>query len=107
MQTDVLLNGSDVPDETFNTIECTTDYQTTGVLGLVSNITIYRKFRTWYAKLGRSNTTSAYVSAGFNSKLKDKTMKVKLTYNNSLDKTFIVRWINVVYNILQSNNTPR
>ncbi len=91
--------GVNIEGETFNKIECTTDYQTTGIIPLINDSNLKRLFRTFRTNIPKSTTGSAFMSTGFYSNMKDKILKVKLSYINNGNKNFIVRFINTIFNI--------
>jgi hypothetical protein len=67
--------GADVPEETFDTVLCETDYQATAITPLVVNTNVKRKERAWRFAIPRNN--------GQSDRLRDKSMTVTFTYNNN------------------------
>jgi len=67
--------GADVPEETFDTVLCETDYQATAITPLVVNTNVKRKERAWRFAIPRNNNQS--------DRLRDKSMTVTFTYNNN------------------------
>ena len=90
-------------NETFNNVYASTDYQQSDIITLDLLTTLRQRFRKWYCEIPRSNVNAAYMSNGFFPKLKDEILKVKLTYINSLNKRFIVRWIKSLFIINKPN----
>ena len=69
------IAGTDVPEETFDTVLCETDYQSTAITPLVVNTNVKRKERAWRFAVPRNNNQS--------DRLRDKSMTVTFTYNNT------------------------
>jgi hypothetical protein len=69
------ISGADVPEETFDTVLCETDYQATVLTPLIVNTNVKRKERAWRFAVPRNNNES--------DRLRDKSMTVTFTYNNT------------------------
>ncbi len=84
-----IASGPTPVQETFNTLEVSTDYQSNSIT-LTPFANLVRKFRSWRTQVLRSNAAGAYVSPTLFSRMKDKYLRIKLTYNNNGNKRFIL-----------------
>lgn len=82
--------GADVPFETFNTLQSSTNYQDSGIITLVDGINLKRKERTWQLGAGRNNTADQ-------ERLRDKYLIANLTHTNLSGRKLIVHYINTHY----------
>lgn len=82
-------SGATPIQETFNLLEVSNDYQSNSVV-LSYPTNLKRRFRTWYCEIPRSNTQAANMSTGFFSRLKDKYLKIKLSFLNNGNKRLII-----------------
>jgi hypothetical protein len=86
--------------ETFNSLRVDTDYQTSGDIALNSS-NMNRNYRTWRTPVPRSNVQAAYVSAGLFARMRDKYMKIKLSFLNNSNKRLIVHNILTFFKLNQ------
>jgi hypothetical protein len=75
--------------ETFNTLEVSTDFQDSGIITLNST-NMNRNFRSWRTPVPRNSTQAAYVSTGLFARMRDKYLKIKLSFMNNENKRLIV-----------------
>ena len=75
--------GLDEPFDTFTELTCYTDYQQTLVEPLTPGSTIKRRERSWFTRVPRDLNIPAYTS--LKPRLRDKYMKVKLSYSKPLN----------------------
>jgi hypothetical protein len=89
----VLDYNRDVKDDTFDTLTCTTDYQTTGNIGLSATVAanIRRKERTWKIDVPRSTTNLE--------RLRDKAMEVEFSYSNIDGYRMLLNYVNTVFRV--------
>lgn len=76
------LTNDDEPFDTFTELTCYTDYQETNLEPLIVNSNIKRRERSWFTRVPRDKNTPAYTS--LKPRLRDKYMKIKLTYLKNL-----------------------
>lgn len=88
-------------EETFDTAEFKTDYQSNIISLIASNL--IRKYRTWRLTVPRNSTQASYVSSGLFSRMRDKYMKIKFKYMNNGNKRLIVHNILTFFRI----NSPK
>lgn len=89
--------------ETFNTVRCKTDYQDSGIVTLVpktdfttAGYNIRRAEREWQLSVPRNDSLSV---TQFKDRLRDKYMMVDLSYNNILNRRFILHYIKNYYRV--------
>jgi hypothetical protein len=80
-------NGADLPGETIDTLQMSTDYQSTAPAD-----EFRRRFRTWRHQVGRD------LNGG--DRIRDHYARVKMTYQNADDKKLILNDIISIYDIL-------
>jgi len=80
--------GNNLVNETIDQIECSNDYQTSGVVNLLNNNTIRRKDRKWHLQIPRDINPSAYTI--LKSRLSDTYLLSKLIYNNLNDRRLVL-----------------
>lgn len=80
-------NGADLPGETIDTLQMSTDYQSTSPAD-----EFRRRFRTWRHQVGRD------LNGG--DRIRDHYAKVKMTYQNEDDKKLILNDVTTIYDIL-------
>jgi hypothetical protein len=97
-------NGNNLTAETINRIQCTNDYQDTGLISLqVSNGVLYtdptnriKRFnREWKLDIPRDINNPAYTS--IKPRMKDNYIKTKLSFSNNNDKKIILQDIVTEY----------
>jgi len=76
-----LSTGVEAYNETINTVQVTTSYQDSGVITLTPNDNIRRSLRTWRFYVPRNNASTT-------DRIRDKFMKVKLSFTNSARRRF-------------------
>lgn len=76
--------------ETFNSITVSNDHQNSGNIILTAMSNIVRFFRSWRTEVPRHSVSAAYVSSGLYSRMVDKYLKVKLSFQNNGNKRFIL-----------------
>lgn len=86
--------------ETFNSLEVSTDYQTSGIITLNST-NMNRNYRTWRTTVPRSDVQAPYVSAGLFARIRDKYMKLKLSFINNGNKRLILHNIITYFRLNQ------
>ena len=98
--------GINLPNDTIDQIQFRNDYQNTGLVLLnVYNNTLYsnntniikRKNRRWELQVPRDTNLSSYTS--LKSRIRDNYSLVKLQFNNSSNKKFILQDILTTYRI--------
>lgn len=102
-----LLNYSD----TFNTVQCTTSYQNSGVVTVTSNGNIERKIGMWSLAVPRNIvettldgnsidiTANLNVNKTYKERMRDTHMYTKLTYNNTDNYRFVLPYVKTKYRI--------
>ena len=75
--------------ETIDKIRCTTDYQDSGVVNLISPSTIRRRERTWTLDVPRDLANAAYTSVS-KPRLRDKYMTTELIFTNNNNKKLVL-----------------
>jgi len=102
LQTEVLINNTDTSkgafpiQETINKLKCSNDYQDSNLI-ILSNNEITRKFRSWFANIPRDQVQAAYMSPGYNPRLRDKYLYTELYFTNNNNKRFILHDVLVGY----------
>lgn len=81
-------NGVNI-GETVDKIRCTTDYQDSGTINLVSPATIRRRERTWTLDVPRDTATAAYTNVS-KPRLRDKYLVTELTFTNNNNKKLVL-----------------
>lgn len=99
--------GNIVNDETIKTVQCSNDYQNSGLNLIPDNIAITEKLRTWRLYVPRNLGTNTY---GFKERLADKYMDVEVSYTQDIedDKKFILHDVVTSYsvrNVILPKNT--
>jgi hypothetical protein len=102
-----LLNYSD----TFNTVQCYTSYQNSGVVAVTSNGNIERKIGMWSLAVPRNivetvlDENSIDITANLNpnktykERMRDTHMYTELTYNNTNNYRFVLPYVKTKYRI--------
>ena len=82
-------SGATPIHETFNTIQVYNDHQNSGIINLIAQSNIVRFFRSWRSQVPRNQVQAAYVSTGIFSRMVDKYLRIKLSFQNNNNKRFI------------------
>lgn len=82
--------GQDMPIDTFNSVICSTDYQTSTQLTLSNLNTIRRAERSWQFHVPRNTSLE---------RLRDKSLQIKLIYNNTDNNKFTCNYINTQFRV--------
>jgi hypothetical protein len=80
----------DVPNNTFGTVQCTTDYQSSAIVALTNLNTIRLVERSWKLQVPRN--------IGLD-RLRDKALKMKFTYDNTPNYKFTCNYINTHFRV--------
>lgn len=89
---EVSLNGVQIPNETLNSIETFNDYQTTGIIPLIVPTNVKRRLRHWRHAIDRDvNSTNA------RARMRDYAVFITLTYNNNNNKRLVLHDVIVSY----------
>jgi hypothetical protein len=96
MQTEVYDTNNINLEETFDTIQCETEYQNSGVVNLVLNTNLGKKERIWTTKVPRDTVTPSFSTIS-KPKMRDAYLKTTLTFNNEDDKRLICHPILTYY----------
>lgn len=95
-----LASGATPVQETFTKLDVSTDYQSNGVVfNYLTNLR--RRFRTWYTEVPRSSVNAEYMSAGFFSKMRDKYLRVKMSYSNHSNYRILIHKVLTMFGINQ------
>lgn len=88
---EILDYNSDVKDNTFETLKCSTSYQESPLITLdpITTKNIKRKERSWKVDVPRSTTNRE--------RLRDKTMKTELTYNNTNNYRMVLHFVQSLF----------
>lgn len=88
-------------NETIDKLECTNDYQTTGVITLNPNTSIKRRFRTWTTIIPRDAANAAYTTLS-HPRMTDKYLLVKMIFTNNNNKKFILHDLVTAFRPIES-----
>ena len=83
------LVNDNIYDESFSTIRISNDYQDTGVISLINNSNLKRRFRTWRLAISRDKVSKE--------RIKDFYTFVELIYQNEKNKRFVLHDILTYY----------
>lgn len=88
-------SGVDVPNQTFNVLQCVNDYQDTGVVTLNPALqfpfrNVRRKERSWKMATPRNTTRE---------RMRDKYNQIKLTYNNTNNYRLVLHWVKSLFKV--------
>ena len=90
---EVLDYNRDVSQDTFDTVECSTGYQNSGIINLdpITNKNVKRRERTWQLDVPRSTLNRE--------RLRDKHMEVEFTYDNINDFRMLLHYVNTIFRV--------
>lgn len=83
------LVNDNIFDESFSTIRISNDYQDTGVISLINNTNLKRRFRTWRLSINRDKVSKE--------RIKDFYTFVELIYQNEKNKRFVLHDVLTYY----------
>jgi len=97
--TDVYNNNQDVPDDTFNFLRVSNNYQDTQQITLTSPERIRRRFRFWRTAVPRDANTD-----GNNSRITNPWARIELRYENTNGYRMVMHDLNTFYRVTAVNN---
>lgn len=83
-------SGATPIHETFDSITVSNDHQNSGNIVLTAMDNIVRFFRSWRTLVPRHSQPAAYTSPGLFSRMTDKYLRIKLSFQNNNNKRFIL-----------------
>jgi hypothetical protein len=89
---EISLNGVDIPAETLSALQIDNDYQTSANIPLIVNANIKRRMRLWRYTIGRDQN-----SANQNARFRDYSIFLKLIYDNNNNKRLVLHDIIITY----------
>jgi hypothetical protein len=87
LHTEVIAAGIQV-NETVNSVQCTNDYQDTGVVPLIVGTDIKRKERKWTMQVPRDSNSSAFTT--LKARMRDTHQFTEFKFTNNSNKRFII-----------------